>query len=57
MWRVGILLDSGNRIAENFETKSQCEEWLLKQVDKQKIKKSIIFNKQNIQERFVETWE
>ena len=48
MYRVGITLKDGNLIAKNFETKAQCEEWILKQSN---IKKAIIINKENIKER------
>lgn len=48
MFRVGVTTKEGKIIAKNFETKIQCEEWILKQSN---IKKAIIVNKNNIKER------
>lgn len=56
MWRGGILKLDGSRTHENFDTKEDAEEWVLKQSEKG-IKKSIIVNKENIKEREVTNWE
>lgn len=55
-WRIGILLKNGKREAKNFETKEKCEEWLLTQIDKKEIKTSMIVNKKDIHDRFIEHW-
>lgn len=57
MWRVGILKQDGTREAKNFSTKEKCENWLLQQSDNIKLKTSIIVNKENIKERYLENWE
>jgi len=56
MWRAGILLQDDTRQAKNFSSKEKCEEWVLKQIEKTNVKKSIIVNKNNIQERFIDNW-
>ena len=55
MWRIGILIKEGNSIAETFNTKSECEDWLLLQAEKCAIKKAIIVNKENIKDREIIT--
>lgn len=55
-WRAGILKDDGTRDSENFDTKEEAELWVLEQA-LFGIKKSIIFNKKNIRERFVTNWK
>ena len=55
MYRVGILLKNGERIpAENFDTKDKCETFILEKAEKHDIQKTIIMNKDNMQERWVE---
>ncbi len=55
-WRAGITKLDGTRDAENFNTKEEAEEWVLKQAE-MGIKRSIIVNKKNINERYVTNWE
>lgn len=54
MYRVGILLKSGERIADNFPSKGDCDTWILEVMEKQEIQKAIIVNKSNISERWTE---
>lgn len=54
MYRCGILLKNGKRIADNFKSKDECDTWILEQMDKKDIKKAIIVNKDNIAERYIE---
>ena len=56
MWRAGITYKNGKIEANNFSSKEKAEEWILYLAEKNKIKKSIIFNKENIKERFIENW-
>jgi len=49
-------LQDDTRQAKNFSSKEKCEEWVLKQIEKTNVKKSIIVNKNNIQERFIDNW-
>jgi len=56
MYRVSILKNNGTHESKNFDTKNQCEDWILKKVETGNIKKSIIVNKYNIQERYSENW-
>jgi len=53
MYRVGIVLKDGTiPPGENFETKEECELWVLERMEKMDIKKAIIVNKDNIQDRY-----
>lgn len=54
MYRCGVTLKDGNIIAENFNSKEECETWLLKLMEKHELKRSIIVNKSNIKERWLE---
>ena len=47
MFRVGILKTNGDSIGETFNTKAECEDWLLEQAEKCNIKKAIIINKED----------
>lgn len=51
MWRIGVNYKNGTREAINKETKEDCEEWLLSILEKKKVTKAIIVNKENIKER------
>jgi hypothetical protein len=42
MFRVAILLQSGQHFAKNFETKEKCEEFIL---EHREVKRVMIFNK------------
>ncbi len=55
-WRAGVTKINGKIDSENFDSREDAEAWVLKQAE-EGIKKSIIFNKDNIRERFYETWE
>ena len=46
MFRVGIVKTDGDIISQNFETKSECDEWILLQTEKCEIKKAVISNKE-----------
>ena len=54
MYRCGILLQNGDRMSKNFESKDQCETWILELIDKYDLKKSVVINKDNIEERWIE---
>ena len=54
MYRCGVTLKSGEVKFKNCDSKDQCEEWLLKLMDKYDLKKSIIVNKENVKERYIE---
>ena len=56
-YRAGILKIDGTREAENFDTKEKAEQWILNKAEKNKIKKSMIVNKENIKEREITSWE
>ncbi len=56
MWRVGIIKKDGTTDAKNFETKEQCEEWILKKAEKEDLKKAIYCNKENLSEREIITF-
>ena len=56
MYRAGIIKINGETEAQNFDSKEDAEIWVLEQVD-EGIKKSIIVNKDNIEERYAEDWE
>jgi len=56
MFRCGVTLKNGEIKSENFDSKDQCEEWLLELMDKYDLKKSIIVNKDNIKERWIENF-
>ena len=56
MYRCGVTLEDGTPIAENFDSKDQCDEWLLKLMGKHELKKAIIVNKNNIKERWIENF-
>ena len=57
MWRAGVTYKNGEIEADNFYSKDKAEEWVLSLAEKNEIKKSIIFNKENIKERFIENWK
>jgi len=54
MYRCGMLLKNGERISENFPSKDQCETWILEQMDKVDIKRTVIVNKEDITKRWIE---
>lgn len=54
MYRCGVTLKDGNIRAENFKSKEECETWLLELMEKCDLKRSIIVNKSNIKERWLE---
>lgn len=57
MYRCGVLLKNGEKIdPQNFGSKDLCEEWLLKLMDKHDLKRSVIVNKDNIKERWIENF-
>lgn len=56
MYRLAILLQNGKYISKNLDNKDLCDTYILKIMDKQNIKKYIIVNKNNISERWVETF-
>lgn len=55
-WRAGVTKINGDTEAQNFDSREDAELWVLEQVEKG-IKKSIIVNRDNIRERYYETWE
>ncbi len=56
MWKAGVLKNNGDRESANFTTQEDAEMWVLEQSEKG-IKKSIVVNKENIQERIITNWE
>jgi len=57
MWRVGFSVkNSKETYGKNFETKAECENWLLEQADKHEIKTSIIYEKGKFSTRIIERW-
>lgn len=54
MYRVGILLKNGERIAKNLPSKEDCDTWILETMEIKEITKALIVNKQNINERWIE---
>jgi hypothetical protein len=54
MFRCGIILKNGEYKADNFDTKEKCETWILENMEISELKKSVIVNKNNISERYVE---
>ena len=51
MYRVGILKTNGDTEAKTFNTKAECEEWILQMTEECAIKKAIITNKEDNNER------
>ena len=51
MYRIGITFTDGSIEAENFCTKGGCEIWLLERAEKKSVKKAIIVDKDNINDR------
>ena len=56
MYRCGLLLKNGERMSQNFESKDECESWILELIDEYELKKSVIVNKNNIKERWTENF-
>ena len=56
MYRCGVTLQNGEIKSKNFDSKDQCEEWLLELMEIYDLKKSIIVNKTNIKERYIENF-
>jgi len=56
MWRVGVTYKDKTRDGKNFPTKPEAENWVLSLAEQGKIKRSVIVNKNNINERFFENW-
>ena len=56
MFRCGVTLKNGEIKTKNCSSKDQCEEWLLELMEKEDLKKSIIVNKDNMQERWMENF-
>jgi len=53
MFRVGILLQSGETLAETFDTKEQADEYLLVQMDKLQIKRAYVRNTETNEQEIV----
>lgn len=56
MFRCGVTLKNGEIKTKNCNSKDLCEEWLLGLMDKYDLKKSIIVNKENVKERWIENF-
>ena len=56
MWRVCILKQDGTKDAKNFDTKEQCEEWILQKAEVDKLKKAMYCNKENFSEKEIITF-
>jgi hypothetical protein len=46
MFRVGLVTKEGKIISENFDTRDDCDTWILEQDEKLGIRKAIIYNKE-----------
>jgi len=46
MFRVGLLKENGDIVSKNFETKDKAETWVLEEMERQKIKKAYIFDRE-----------
>ncbi|MGD2072742.1 MAG: hypothetical protein PVG65_04565 [Candidatus Thorarchaeota archaeon] len=56
MWRAGVIYKEGKIEAKNFPNKPKAENWVLSLAEKDKIKRSVIVNTDNIKERYFENW-
>ncbi len=56
MFRCGILLNNGENKTQNFNSKEECETWILELMEQYDLKKSVIVNKDNIKERYIENF-
>ena len=56
MYRCGVLLKNGEYRVKNFDSKDECESWILELMDKYDLKKAVIVNKDNIKERWFENF-
>ena len=56
MFRCGVTLKNGEPLAKNFNSKGECETWILELMEKRELKKSIIVNKDNMKERYIENF-
>ena len=56
MFRCGVILQNGSNKTENFKSKEECETWILELMEIEDLKKSVIVNKDNIKERWIETF-
>lgn len=45
MFRVGIILNTGEVVTQNFDTKPEAENWILEVSEKQKVKRADILDK------------
>ena len=48
MFRIGITCKNAPLEAKNFDTKKQCEEWLLSIAERKEVVKAMIVNKANV---------
>ncbi len=56
MYRVGILLQNGDRISKNKPSKDDCDTYILELMETKDIKRTVIVNKENPQERYYENF-
>ena len=57
MFRCGVTIKNTCKIlVDNFNSKEECETWILELMEKHELKKSIIINKDNKQERYIENF-
>lgn len=56
MYRCGVTLQNGEIKTKNYDSKDQCDEWLLKLMDKYDLKRAIIVNKEDTKERYIENF-
>ena len=56
MYRCVVLLQNGEHISKNDDSKDKLETWILELTDKYDLKKSIIENKENKKERYIENF-
>ncbi len=56
MYRCVVLLKNGEHKSKNDVSKDELETWILKLTDKYDLKKSIIENKENKKERYIENF-
>ena len=53
MYRIGILKADETNEAHNFDTKEECENWLLEIAEKYAVKKAVILNSEDRNDREV----
>ena len=56
MYRVGITLKNGERMGKNKPSKDECDTYILELMETMDIKRVVIQNKDDKQERYTENF-